>query len=303
MMHLRSFDDALDASLDAIGRGEEIEGVLAAHPRHAAKLRPLLDATLVARAVGAPEPKRLYANFAAVRSAIRDARVIREIKPARQPASLRIGGERRLSFASLYAFILIASVSSVAGASVPIDAGDVVPSFVQNLVLSGPAESPTADVAPSAPAPMAAATDSTAADSVPSMSITLNGQAGDLSLSGFTLVSGENSWTVSLDGATAITGELRDGATVTLVGYATGATGIHAQSLVVAGSVATGGESSTAPSPVNPVVPADPAAPVEAAPIATAPAASVTPEAGSPPPTPPASAPGNSGSNRHNNND
>jgi hypothetical protein len=226
--------------------------------------------------------------------------VIREIKPARLPASLRIGGERRLSFASLYAFILIASVSGVAGASVPIDAGDVVPSFVQNLVLSGPAESPTADVASSRPPVTDAARDAAQADSAP-VQITLSGQAGSLLDSGFTLVSGENSWDVSLDETTAVTGKLREGSTLTLVGYATGATGIHAQSIVVAGSVATGGESSTAPSPVNPVVPADPAAPVEAAPIATAPAASVTPEAGSPPPTPPASAPGNSGSNRRNN--
>jgi hypothetical protein len=71
-----SFDDALNASIDAMLSGRPMAAALDAHARYAPALEPLLHtaAAINAAAPAVPQPARLGSNYAAVRSALRDAR-------------------------------------------------------------------------------------------------------------------------------------------------------------------------------------------------------------------------------------
>ena len=69
-----SFDDALDAAIDAIRHGQSLDVVLAAHSLHAYQLRPLLDTAITAggpAAVAVDTCARIASNFGVVRGPCR----------------------------------------------------------------------------------------------------------------------------------------------------------------------------------------------------------------------------------------
>ena len=175
-----SFDDALDAAIDAMRDGQPLSVILASHPAHAANLLPLLEIALsadaAAGAAGVPPSSRLIENYSVVRAAVRRARMA---LPAEQPASLaRPWWQRRLAFASLslpagaVAAIVITGASGAAAATVaaartdiPARVAEAVRSSWVGDLLTGADPSPHSGPTNAAPPATRAAANSTFAAS------------------------------------------------------------------------------------------------------------------------------------------
>ncbi len=227
-----SFDDALDAAIDAVARGEPLEAVLSEHAAHAQQLRPLLE--LAARAhAGAgsavpPPSPRLAANFGIVRGAIRQRRsVSRQAGPWWQ---------RRLVFASLSlpasaAIALVIAGTTGAAAAAVVVTGAQLPARVSHALRDtwvGELLPETAAVPPPVPAPSSASgpapasrPSAVAAASPSQATVTLAGVIKNATRDGFELRTAGASWRVLVSQATRVDGPLRDGAAVIVVGVQT----------------------------------------------------------------------------------
>ena len=225
MTEYRSFDDALDAAIDAIREGQPLAAVLAQHPRHAAAMRPLLEAAARLEAAApllAPASPRLAEKFTVVQAALRDARRDASADEREAPR----WWQRRLTFASmsLPAFaagaIALAGAGGAAAATVAVvgpaavrDAADAVtPHWVHNIVTpasdDGPAHataSPTSGATggAAAPADATAQAGATAHASAPAgqsgtngTALDVSGIASDLNGNTFTLTASGHSWHV-----------------------------------------------------------------------------------------------------------
>lgn len=132
-----SFDQALDAAIDALRGGEAESAVLAAPPEHHAELLPLLIvAAEVHRTspVVPPPSGRLAKNFRAVRDAIQDAQEsARTSKP---------WWRRPITFASLslpagiLALVAVGAAGAAAGGAVAVSQTGV-PAAVEHIVTLG----------------------------------------------------------------------------------------------------------------------------------------------------------------------
>jgi hypothetical protein len=226
-----SFDDALDAAIDALRNGQPLDAVLVAHPAHAAQLRPLLDVAVEADAAGArvPAPSaRLASNFAAVRAAIRRARAerpaMRELPPPRRWWQRRMAVASLSLPASAMLAVVAVGVSGAAAAAVvarpdlPARIAGAVPSGWAGDLVPGPDDSP--GVAPqrsNPPAQTTLATDTTATAHAMA-TITVSGVVSDVRDRTFMLGTAEAAWSVHVDDATHVTGKLERGARATVSG-------------------------------------------------------------------------------------
>jgi hypothetical protein len=248
-----SFDDALNASIDAIVAGRPMDAALDAHARFAPALRPLLETV---SAIGAarpalPEPARLASNYAPVRDALRDARIARD---GIQRAPANAGWmQRRVAFASLslpavaVAALAIMGAGGAAAATLAVTqpgvisraADAVTPDWVQEKIPALPQHDGTdgAQTPENGDAPgITGANESPSAADTPSNGdvIDVTGVVSDSHGDTFTLTAGDATWRVVHDHDTAITGEILDGATATVHGRTAGIT-LHADSISASG--------------------------------------------------------------------
>ena len=252
-----SFDDALDAAIDAMRDGQPLSVILASHPAHAANLLPLLEIALsadaAAGAAGVPPSSRLIENYSVVRAAVRRARMV---LPAEQPASLaRPWWQRRLAFASLslpagaVAAIVITGASGAAAATVaaartdiPARVAEAVRSSWVGDLLTGADPSLHSGPTNAAPPATRAAANSTFAASETSTphaertrtALTISGVVSDVHGNTFALTAGDTSWKVAIDGATRISGTITAGAAATATGSVSAGATLHADSVDVA---------------------------------------------------------------------
>ncbi|MDE3094840.1 MAG: hypothetical protein KGK07_02430 [Chloroflexota bacterium] len=167
-----SFDQALDAAIDALRRGAPLADVLAAHAEHAAELAPLLHVTASLEAAAAPPPPsaRLAQNFRDVRAAVHRAQA------ARGPGAP--WWRRPVSFASLsvpaglLALAAIGAAGAAAGGAVAVTRtrGDL-PARVHEIVTfdfgSAPAATPRTATSAAGSGEATAATHGTEAAGAP----------------------------------------------------------------------------------------------------------------------------------------
>ena len=102
-----TFDDALNAAIDALAGGRGLHETLAQHQRHADALLPLLQAAAAANAhasvISPPMSRRLAGNYPIVRAAVERAQIAADGEPgaARAAASNARWWQRRITVASL----------------------------------------------------------------------------------------------------------------------------------------------------------------------------------------------------------
>ena len=254
-----SFDDALDAAIDALSHGEHIDAVLARQPRHAAALRPLLESAPFGGAetvrAGAAMSPRLADNFSIVRAAVQRAQM------AQTPSAPRIAPrtapwwQRRLAFASLslpagvIALAAFAGISGAAAASVAATNSDFparVAEFVTHPPVIGSSHGGEHGATATAPAhtPGAGATVAAAAQTgsptppspnAPTL-VTVSGTISEMHGNVFTLTAADGVYKVNTDGTTEITGTIADGATATVTGDATAQKNLHATRVDASGA-------------------------------------------------------------------
>ncbi len=256
-----SFDDALDAAIDALRNGQRLDAVLAAHSAHAAQLRPLLDVAAEADAASplVPEPSaRLASNFETVRAAIRRTRAerpaIRDIPPSRP------WWQRRLAVASLSLpvsaiFALVAAGVSGAAATA-VTARPDLPALIAGAVRSSwagdlvprPDDPPSiapGQSNPSAQTPLATDMPSAMPAEPTSAAITLYGMVSDVRGRTFVLRTDDAAWPVRVDDATHVSGKLEGGAAASVTGSVSAGGTVDAREIRIAtpnaGSTVTDG--------------------------------------------------------------
>ena len=245
-----SFDDALNAAIEALHAGQPLASVLAAHHQYATMLRPLLETATEIKgdARQAPEPTRLQGNYSLVSAALRDARRSSEGTSRTSGASW---WQRRIVFASVslpavaVAAIAIAGAGGAAAATLAVTqpsmlgraADALTPDWAQNALPSlpnhdgGNSNAPPALGTPNDTGTAAPSPSSTAANAG---SVTLTGIISDLHGANFTLTSGDVSSHVVTSNETSITGVVTDGAAATVSGRTSGGT-LHADAIAVDG--------------------------------------------------------------------
>lgn len=247
-----SFDDALDAAVDALMRGEAPAMILARFPEHAEALAPLVQ---TARNVGdhaldtsPPMPQGLADNFTIVRAAVERARMAADVAPQGAPAGPARWWQRRLTFASLslpagaFAVLAFVGMGGAAAAGMAVSGTGVadLPALVQSVASSGDWRSGR-DSAARTPGSAVAPTDE-ATRGVPGAQPTargpqqesVSGVARDLRGSVFTLeMAGGDPLRVQMDNNTAVSGTLADGAAVTVEGDVTADRTLHARAVSV----------------------------------------------------------------------
>ncbi len=256
MNRKHSFDEALNAGIDALRAGQPLESVLKAHPQYAAMLRPLLETAtdIHDQARPAPKPERLESNYAFVRSALRDAQGAQRPLPRRRTTWW---GHRRLAFASFslpavaVAAIALAGAGGAAAATLAVMQPSIVgrvadaitPDWVQNATPLGHDGGDGSKVRPSDSAtPNAVAADGGNSTPTPSPAsgdaVAVTGVIGELRGHSFTLTSEGAVWHVVMRRETDITGAVVDGAAASVSGRTSGGT-LHADSIAVTDSAST----------------------------------------------------------------
>jgi hypothetical protein len=261
-----SFDDALDAAIDAIRRGEHIDDVLARYPHHAGALRPLLQSapfgTPGRGLARAPMSPRLADNFTIVQAAVQRARTA-ESPLSRSTEQPHVPWQRRrLSYASLslpagvIALIAFAGISGAAAASVAVTNSDI-PSRVAGFVahpLAGvssgddhgggsavtpagiPKNTPDAGSTPGGESVVPTAPGSPAQGTA---RMTVSGTISNVHGNVFTLTTADGDYKVNIDSATAVSGAIADGVTATVTGAVTGQKNLHAERVSVSDAAGT----------------------------------------------------------------
>ena len=274
-----TFDDALDAAIDAVRNGDPIDVVLARYPRHAIAMRPLLETALAANPAEAyvTPTARLAANFAQVASALGRVQWERDHSTTKPQAS-NPWWSKRVAFASLslpagiLAFALLgaggaAAATVVATTGLPRQVANkvesVTPSWTHGLIPGGSGDEP-AGAAVSTPTteageppspssiPGASPAVTDTQPPVPSatphgpQAITIDGVVSNVRGNTFELTASGVVYKVQIDENTAVTGILTAGAVASVAGDLTGTDRLHAT------SVAVSGDPATAPSPGAP---------------------------------------------------
>ncbi len=128
-----SFDEALDAAIDAVRRGAPVASVLAAYPEHRDELTALVTPLSAAPARSIPlDAARISAGYRALRVAVLDARREPERPWWRRPVSLA-----SLSVpAGIVALAAIGAAGAAAGGAA-VATGHDVPATVHRIVTLG----------------------------------------------------------------------------------------------------------------------------------------------------------------------
>lgn len=272
MTDLETFDDALNASIDALAVGRRIPELLAQHPRHAEALRPLLESALATQTHAVtshvPIPSRLGDNYVIVRAAVERAQLAEEnFAPGRRSAPTPPWWKRRLASMTLplgaIALVALAGAGS-AGASVAtggdggisaiahlpsnvVDSVQAVNPFSNNGVADGDHPSAAATRTPANDSTGTASNDGKPPESNDGGATTLNrptdvtvtGNISDTRGASFTLTSGSAAWHVNFDASTTISGAIADGAIATVHGIVTATKNLHANSIDAGAPAAT----------------------------------------------------------------
>jgi hypothetical protein len=258
-MNVRTFDDALDAALDAVRGGTPIEQVLAAWPEHGTELRALL--TPLAAAPGAQPPfdaARIAGGYRRVRGAVLDAR-----------DAPRAWWRRPVSFASLsipagiLAIAAIGAAGAAAGGTAAITGQDL-PAAVEQIVTLGTHgggnghATPHGNGNPNSNGQNGAGGGSAGADATHPTGqpeqVTASGVVSDTRGNVFVLTASDGTaWKVNIDGDTQVTGAIADGATVTVTGDVTSTTDkiLHADSVNVTAAAPAAPQGAATPAPPN----------------------------------------------------
>lgn len=262
-----SFDDALDAAIDAVMRGEHVDAVVSRFPAHAETLRPLVELAYASkhdRASALPASPRLATNFVMVAGAAQRARLTAvDAPPEAQPPPW---WRQKLAFASmsipagLVALLAVAGISGAAAASVAVTSdtrisdqvADVARAVTPDWIDGGGSRSPASGAgatdggnaaSPSGHAPVVAPplqgeSGNQNTPPGPPQMISESGLIGELHGSVFTLTNGDGEFHVNVDASTAITGAIADGATATVTGDLSGGQNLHAVSVEVTAAAA-----------------------------------------------------------------
>jgi len=230
-----SLDDALDAAIDALRRGEPLPDVLAAHPAHAEALEPLLQtaAGLSAATAASKIPAGLADNFSIVRAAVQRAQMAQapETLATERPA----WWQRRLRFASFSVPAGIIAALALAGAAAAA-AGTVseltgLPSRVERAVtlgLAGGGSNRPGGLIHSTGTPTSASKTQTPGDLNRPTVIVVSGTVAHVNGNTFTLTNPSGEWKVNTDAQTAINGTIAEGALATIFGDVTAQRNLHA---------------------------------------------------------------------------
>ena len=256
-----SFDDALDAAIDAVMRGEQVSAVVARYPAHAETMRPLVELAYASqytrgRAVPPPSP-RLAANFSAVEGAAQRARIVQADTPREAPRAP--WWRQKLTFASMsipagiVALLAVAGISGAAAASVAVTSDTSIGERVTaaahavtpDWIDGGDSDAATAHhgvtgnggSAPGGNSPLVApgSQDGSEEHSPPGppQTITESGLISDAQGNVFTLTNDDGDFHVNIDASTVVTGAIADGAMATVAGEFTGGQNLHATSVQV----------------------------------------------------------------------
>jgi uncharacterized membrane protein YgcG len=262
MSRRESFDDVLDAAIDAIREGEPMDAALGRHPAHAQALRPLLEtASAMDPARGyLPPTSRLGGNFTRVASALGRAQWERDQAQTRQPDTHTPWWRRRVAFASLslpagvFAFALLgvggaAAATLAATTDLPEKIGEqverVAPSWADGVIPGG--EEPSGAAASATPTPIntgtpapltsptagdaaidAAATPEDATVAPGPQPLSVAGTITNVRGNTFELVVGDATYKVQIDANTTVSGDIVEGASATVDGEVTGNDRLHA---------------------------------------------------------------------------
>lgn len=250
-----SFEDALDAAIDALRAGRPLDRVLADHPGHAASLAPVLDSVLQATANGGgylPPSPRLAEHVTIVRAAAQRAQMA--AMPSTAPATIARGGSwwnRRLTFASLsipagIAVFALGASGAAAAAGVAAMTTDVpsqfaraaMPSWVEDAVpgLGGHDDAVVVGASPTATAegvaPSGDKTETPGDVNRPTL-VEVDGVVSDINGNTFTLTDGDDAWRVQIDSHTIVDGEIAEGAEASVSGDVTAGKNLHADDVTV----------------------------------------------------------------------
>lgn len=264
-----SYDDELDAAIDALRSGQSPHVIVGAHAVHARQLQPLFELAARAHADAGsavpPPSSRLAANFSIVRAALRQRRIER----ASRAESRQAGPwwRRRLvcaSFslpASAIVALVIAAAGATGAAAAVVATGADLPARVTHTLRETWVgqllpESPGAPLpAPIEPAPItetapAYVPPAISAASPTQVGITLAGVIRKPHRDGFELRTADASWQVILSKTTRVDGGIGEGAAATVIGIQTRRGVINADAITVdvaSTPAARKGESSATP--------------------------------------------------------
>jgi hypothetical protein len=252
-----SFDDAFDAAIDQVRGGRPLADVLAAHPRSARDLQPLLETSMqVVASARMPHsvPQGLAGNFTIVRAALERERAMGERVPA-PPAEQTHWWQRRWTLASLslpagaVLFLALAGVSGAAAATVAVANSDVAqkvadfvtPDWAEDVVPDALHGGDAGDEGDGEPGNGAVGgepgrgnglgAEATKTVNEGQQEITRSGVISDVHGSTFSLTGGDGQWKVQYDAKTDITGAIVDGATAVVTGNQTGVQVLHATAI------------------------------------------------------------------------
>jgi uncharacterized membrane protein YgcG len=269
-MSERRFDDTLDAAIEALHRGDDLEAVLARVPADRADLRSLIETAAAAGAgspPAVPAPTRLDANYARLRSAVLEARAA-EYEASRDAAPS--WWRRPVTFASLslpagvVAVVLFAGGGAAAATiatqtDVPARVVDavvpraLVPDWAARYIPGATSDdgTPSAGTAQGDPtAAPAVPGDATAAPPAwagnppgippyapgPPEVTTLNGTIENMRGNTFELRVAGDVYRVTTTALTSVEGDLADGATATVTGDLFAGRNVNAMSIVASGA-------------------------------------------------------------------
>ena len=249
-----SFDDILDAAIDALRSGASRDHALAAAGASAATMGGLLDtARLLSSPPRVPGPMRLADHYDIVRAAVERAQLTRSQMLPSDDVAKTPWWSRRFRVASLGVpagivaalalFGFAAAAGGIATTGVGQDiAGSVRPGWVSDLVETGNDDGERRGDPPglgpdgenggnggNGGAPL-----SPGADNGP-QSVVLSGTVSDVVGGNFTLTAADGEFHVQTDANTVINGAVLEGASATIEGELTADRNLHAKSLTASG--------------------------------------------------------------------
>ena len=252
-----SFDDMLDAAIEALRSGASREQAIAVAGGSAATMGGLLDtAQALSSPPHIPAPVRLVDHYDIVRAAVERSQIARSQMIPSDHVAKTPWWSRRFHVASLAVpaglvaalalFGFAAAAGGIATTSVGHDiAGSVRPGWVEDLVETGsngnnegrpgePGNPAGQDGNASGGQGNGGAPIAPGSDNGPQV-VVLNGTVAEIVGGNFTLTTGEGEFHIQIDVNTIINGEVLEGATATVEGELTAEKNLHATSLTASG--------------------------------------------------------------------